>query len=148
MVDQPRFRQAVTADHLDWVRTRLMLDQEFLESARHGFSLIAAGFGSFSIFEGLTIGESHVSELPKTFALIVTAIGVIVILLGMGHDRKMTAFIEEDEFGTSPVPELPNEPRPLYMAAAAAGIEVISSLALLRLPQSFGGEDIREQLPG
>jgi hypothetical protein len=66
----------------------------------------------------------------------------------MGHDRKMTAFIEEDEFGTSPVPELPNEPRPLYMAAAAAGIEVISSLALLRLPQSFGGKDIREQLPG
>jgi hypothetical protein len=134
MADRPRSGQAVTADHLDWVRTRMMLDQVFLESVRHGFSLIAAGFGSFSIFEGLTIGESHVSELPKTFALIVTGIGVIVILLAMAHDRKMTSFIDEDEFGTSPVPELPNEKRPLYMAAAAAGIGVISFVALLMLP--------------
>ena len=134
MVDQPRSRQAVTAEHLDWVRTRLMLDQEFLESARHGFSLIAAGFGSFSIFEGLTIGESHVSELPKTFALIVTAIGVIVILLAMAHDREMTGFIDEDEFGTDPVPTLPDENRPLYLAAAAALIGIVSFVALLLLP--------------
>ena len=121
-------------DHLTWVRTRMTLDQEFLESVRHGFSLIAAGFGSFSIFEGLTIGESHVSELPKTFALIVTVIGVIVILLAMAHDRKMTAFINEDEFGTDPVPTLPNENRPLYMAAGAVIIGIISFVALLRLP--------------
>ena len=126
--------EASAKDHLRWVRTRMMLDQEFLESVRHGFSLIAAGFGSFSIFEGLTIGESRAPELPKTFALIVTAIGVIVILVAMAHDRKMTSFIDEDEFGTSPVPELPNENRPLYMAAAAAGIGVISFVALLRLP--------------
>jgi uncharacterized membrane protein YidH (DUF202 family) len=134
MVDRPRSGQSVTADHLGWVRTRMMLDQEFLESVRNGFSLIAAGFGSFSIFEGLTIGESHVSELPKTFALIVTAIGVIVILVAMAHDRKMTSFIDEDEFGTGPVPELPNENRPLYMAAGAVIIGVISFVALLRLP--------------
>jgi hypothetical protein len=57
-----------------------MLDQAFLESARHGFSHFAAGFGSFSIVERLTIGESHVSQLPKTIAQIVTAIGVIVNL--------------------------------------------------------------------
>ena len=126
--------EASAKDHLTWVRTRMMLDQEFLESVRHGFSLIAAGFGSFSIFEGLTIGESHASELPKTFALIVTAIGVIVILLAISHDRKMTAFIDEDEFGTAPVPELPNEKRPFFLAAAAAGIGVISFVALLRLP--------------
>jgi hypothetical protein len=49
-------------DHLTWVRTRLTLDAEFLESVRHGFSLITAGFGSFSIFQGLTVGEREVSE--------------------------------------------------------------------------------------
>src|SRR5215212_8645814 len=86
--------------HLPWARTRMTLDADFLESVRHGFSLIAAGFGSFSLFEGLTLGESAGSELPKTFALIVTAIGVIVILLAISHDRKMTSFIDGDEFGT------------------------------------------------
>jgi len=121
-------------DHLAWVRTRLTLDREFLDSARHGFSLIAAGFGSFSIFEGLTVGERGASELPRTFALIVTAIGVIVILLAMEHDRKMTAWVDADEFGTEPVPELPDENRPLYLAAAAALIGIISFIALLRLP--------------
>jgi uncharacterized membrane protein YidH (DUF202 family) len=121
-------------DHLTWVGTRLTLDQEFLESVRHGFSLIAAGFGSFSLFQGLTIGEREVSELPKTFALIVTAIGVILILLAITHDRKMTAWVDADEFGAEPVPELPDENRPLYLAAAAVVIGLISFVALLRLP--------------
>ena len=125
---------AVPDDHLTWVRTRLMLDQEFLASARHGFSLIAAGFGSFSLFEGLTIGERQVSELPRTFALIMTAIGVILILLAITHDRKMTAWVDADEFGTEPAPELPDEKRPLYLGVAAAVIGVISFVALLRLP--------------
>ena len=134
MTDSPRPGDAVMADHLGWVRTRMMIDREFLESARHGFSLIAAGFGSFSIFEGLTIGESHASELPKTFALIVTAIGVIVILVAIMHDRKMTAWIDADEFRTAPVPELPDENRPLYLGAVAAILGVISFVALLLLP--------------
>jgi uncharacterized membrane protein YidH (DUF202 family) len=116
------------------VGTRLTLDQEFLESVRHGFSLIAAGFGSFSLFQGLTIGEREVSELPKTFALIVTAIGVILILLAITHDRKMTAWVDADEFGAEPVPELPDENRPIYLAAAAVVIGLISFVALLRLP--------------
>ena len=60
-------------DHLAWVRTRITLDQEFHEWTRHGFELIAAGFGSFAIFEGLTFGESERSELPRAFALAVTA---------------------------------------------------------------------------
>lgn len=121
-------------DHLTWVRTRMMLDQEFMESVRHGFSLIAAGFGSFSIFEGLTLGERQVSELPKTFALIVTAIGVILILLAMLHDRKMTAWVDADGFGAAPTPELPDENRPFILGAAAAIIGVISFIALLLLP--------------
>jgi hypothetical protein len=121
-------------DHLTWVRTRLTLDAEFLESVRHGFSLITAGFGSFSIFQGLTVGERGVSELPKTFALIVTAIGVIVILVAISHDRKMTAWVDADEFGAGPVPELPNENRPLYLAAGGAIIGLVSFVALLLLP--------------
>jgi uncharacterized membrane protein YidH (DUF202 family) len=121
-------------DHLTWVRTRMTLDAEFLDAVRHGFSLIAAGFGSFSIFQGLTIGERQVSELPKTFALIVTAVGVIVILLAITHDRKMTGFIDKDEFGPDHVPTLPDENRPLYLAAAAALIGIVSFIALLLLP--------------
>ena len=121
-------------DHLIWVRTRLTIDKEFMDAVRHGFSLIAAGFGSFSIFEGLTIGEREVSELPRTFALIATAIGVIVILLAIAHDRKMTAWIDADEFGVGPVPELPDENRPLYLGAVAAILGVISFVALLLLP--------------
>lgn len=121
-------------DRLTWVRTRMTLDQELLDSIRHGFSLIAAGFGSFSIFEGLAIGERQVSELPRTFALIVTAIGVLAILLAIAHDRKMTAWVDANEFGEGPVPELPDENRPTYLGAAAVVIGIISFAALLRLP--------------
>lgn len=112
----------------------MTLDSEFLESVRHGFSLIAAGFGSFSIFEGLTLGERNVSELPRTFALILTAVGVVLIVLAFIHDRKMTAWVDADEFGAAPVPELPDERRPFYLAAAAAAIGVVSFVALLALP--------------
>lgn len=121
-------------DHLTWVRTRMTLDHDFLDSVRHGFSLIAAGFGSFSIFEGLTIGERQVSELPKAFALIVTAIGVMIILLAIMHDRKMTAWINSDEFGAGSVPELPDENRPLYLAISAAALGMVSFIALLFIP--------------
>jgi hypothetical protein len=130
----PDSSEASPTDHLTWVRTRMMLDTEFLDSVRHGFSLITAGFGSFSIFQGLAIGERQVSELPKSFALIVTAIGVILILLAITHDRKMTVFIDKDEFGPDPVPTLPDENRPLYLAAAAALIGIVSFVALLLLP--------------
>jgi hypothetical protein len=122
-------------DHLNWVRIRMLIDQQFMESVRHGFSLIAAGFGSFSIFEGLTLGERQVSELPKAFALIVTAVGVAVISLAIAHDRKMTAWIDADEFGVGPAPKLPDENRPIYLAIAAAAIGVISFVALLLLPR-------------
>jgi hypothetical protein len=123
--------EALPDDHLTWVRTRMMLDAEFLDSVRHSFSLVVAGFGSFSIFEELTISERHVSELPKTFALIVTTIGVIVILLAIMHDRKMTAWIDADEFGAEPMPQLPDVKRPFSLAAAAALIGVFSFVALL-----------------
>jgi uncharacterized membrane protein YidH (DUF202 family) len=134
MTSQPSPDNLIRTNHELWVRTRLQLDAEFLEALRHGFSLIAAGFGSFSIFQGLTVGERVVSELPKTFALIVTAVGVLVILLAITHDRKMTAWVDGDEFGTEPVPELPDENRPLYLAAGGAIIGLVSFVALLLLP--------------
>lgn len=105
-----------------------------MAAIRHGFSLIAAGFGSFSVFEGLSVGERHVSALPKTFALIVTAIGVVVILLAVDHERKMAAWVDADEFGAEPPPELPDERRPYVLAGAAVLIGVVSFVALLMLP--------------
>jgi hypothetical protein len=119
---------------MTWVLTRMTIDREVMESVRHGFSLIAAGFGSFSIFEGLTVGERHASALPKMFALIVTAVGVIVILLAIAHNRRMTAWVDADEFGAGPAPELPDENRPLFLALAAVAIGVVSFVALLQLP--------------
>jgi hypothetical protein len=133
-MNQPVPETQIRTNHEMWVRTRLQLDAELLDALRHGFSLIAAGFGSFSLFEGLTIGERHVSELPKTFALIMTVIGLIVILLAASHLRKMTAWVNADEFGDEPVPKLPDENRPLYLAAAAASIGIVSFVALLLLP--------------
>jgi uncharacterized membrane protein YidH (DUF202 family) len=134
MSSQPVPAKLTRANHEMWVRTRLQLDAEFQEALRHGFSLIAAGFGSFSIFEGLTIGERQVSELPKTFALITTVIGMIVILLAASHLRKMIAWVDSDEFGSESVPQLPDENRWLYLAAAAIVIGAVSFIALLRLP--------------
>ena len=126
--------ETATRDHLTWVRTRLSLDQDFLASIRYGFSLIVAGFGSFALFEGLTIGERQVAPLPRTFALISTAIGIIIILVAVGHARKMTAWVNADEYETDPVPELPNENRPLYLAIAAVIIGAVSFVAMLLLP--------------
>ena len=134
MTSQPVPDNLIRTNHEMWVRTRLQLDAEFQEALRHGFSLIAAGFGSFSIFQGLTIGEREVSELPKTFALIMTIIGVIVILLAASHLRKMSTWVDTDEFGSESVPRLPDENRPLYLAAAAEAIGIVSIIALLLLP--------------
>ena len=121
-------------NHLLWVRARMLVDDRFLDVIRHGFSLIVAGFGSFSLFEGLTIGEHHVSALPKTFALIVTAIGVIVILLALRHAASMTAWVNTDAFGDRAPPPLPEERQLMGLAIAAVVIGVVSFVALLLLP--------------
>jgi hypothetical protein len=59
---------------------------------------------------------------------------VILILTAAQHFRAMSAWADADEFGSEPVPQLPNEKRPLYLAAAAVIIGVISFIALLLLP--------------
>jgi uncharacterized membrane protein YidH (DUF202 family) len=120
--------------HLLWARNRMLVDDELLDFTRHGFSLIAAGFGSFSLFEGLTVGERHVSPIPRTFALIMTAIGVIVILLALRHAARMTVWVNADAFGEGAAPPLPDENRLVVLAIAAVVIGVVSFVALLMLP--------------
>jgi hypothetical protein len=120
-------------DHEMWVRSRLQLDAEFQDALRHGFTLITTGFGSFAIFDGLATMHRG-DEVPKAFALAATAIGMIVILLAGIHLRKMTAWVDGDEFGTASVPRLPDENRSLYLAVAAIVIGAVSFIALLRLP--------------
>ncbi len=119
--------------HQSWVHTRLLLERQFQDSLREGFAMVAAGFGSFAIFDGLAAVRTH-EALPKTFALIITAIGVGVIVAALTHYRKMTAWADGDEFGAGPVPTLPDERRPYRLAAAAAVIGVVSFVALLLLP--------------
>jgi hypothetical protein len=123
---------SATKDHLTWVRTRMTLERDFRETSTWGFALITAGFGSFAIFDGLTFLDRR-SDLPLAFALGATAVGVVVILLAMLHYQKMTAWVDTDEFGSLPVPKLPNERRSIWLAAAAMAIGLISFVALLLL---------------
>lgn len=134
MAKPPMADDNLPSDHLRWVRARLLVDDELLDFTRHGFSLIAAGFGSFSLFEGLTVGERHLSPLPKTFALIVTAIGVLVILLALRHAARMTAWVNADAFADATPPLLPDENRLVVLAIGAVVIGVVSFAAMLMLP--------------
>ncbi len=122
--------ESMHPDHLSWVRTRLSLERDFRESVSRGFALIVAGFGSFAVFDGLAVSNEH-EDLPKSFALIATAIGIGAILLGVEHYRKMITWVDEDEFGHIPTTSLPDEQRPMIVAVAAAIIGAISFVALL-----------------
>ncbi len=126
------------AEHMSWVRTRMTLDKEFIEWIRHGFSLIAVGFGSFAFLDGLVggLGEHAVgsaSEPSRIFSLTMTFIGTLLIIIALRHYRLMVEFVNLDEFGEQPVLELPNEKRDEYLAVGAVGIGVISFMALLVL---------------
>jgi hypothetical protein len=126
----PSHPEARLRPHLGWVRTRLTLESDLRETTSRGFALIAAGFGSFAIFDGLAFGEHRV-ELPLTFALVATAIGIAVIFLGIVHYRKMAAWVDDDEFGSTEAPKLPNELRSILISVVAMGIGLISFIALL-----------------
>lgn len=123
----------VTVDHLAWVRTRLILERDLRDGMVQGFALITTGFGSFAILSGVAPAAEH-QALPRGFALAATAIGVFVILLGIEHYRRMVAWVDADEFGQRPTPRLPDERRPILMAAAAAAIGAISFVALVLNP--------------
>src|SRR5687767_22662 len=103
-------------EHLRWVQTRLMLDGELMEAVRHGFSLIAVGFGSFAFLEGIvgSVGEAASFTTPsRAFSLAATAVGMIVVLVAIRHNRRMTAWVNADEFPLEDAPELPEEQLPL-----------------------------------
>ena len=110
-----------------------MLERDFRDTTSRGFALIASGFGSFAIFDGLAINDRR-DSLPLAFALVATAIGMVVILLAILHYRKMTAWVDAEEFASLPAPELPNERSSVVVAGSAIAISLISFIALLLLP--------------
>ena len=126
-------------EHMTWVRTRMTLDQEFVEWLRHGFALITVGFGSFAFLDGLVggLGAEHrgsSSEPSRVFSLVVTVIGVLLIIIALRHYRLMVEFVNRDEFGDVSTLPLPNEKRSEYLATGAVAIGVVSFVALLMLP--------------
>jgi uncharacterized membrane protein YidH (DUF202 family) len=135
MIDEPSIADG-GGEHLTWVRTRMNLDAELREWFRMGFSLIVAGFGSFAFLAGVVEalhGEEglQVTNPSKAFSLIATAVGVGLILTAVNHNRRMAAWVNADEFGKGPAPELPNEQRLYYLSAAAVILGVIAFVALL-----------------
>lgn len=125
-------------DHMSWVRTRMTLDTDLKEWIRHGFGLITVGFGSFSFLEGLAsvLGESTGPGLEspsRIFSLVANVIGVLLVASALRHNRKMIEFVNEDAFGGSPPPPLPDEKREGYIALGAIAVGVISFVALLFL---------------
>ncbi|MFN8591759.1 MAG: hypothetical protein U0031_09900 [Thermomicrobiales bacterium] len=121
---------ASPGEHLSWVRTRLSLERDLRETVAQGFALIVVGFGSFAIFDGLAENRDR-EDLPKSFALIVTVIGIAIIALGLRHFLRMAAWVDEDEFVGAAKVELPDERWPVLLASSAAIIGVISFGALL-----------------
>ena len=107
-------------DHQSWIHSRILLNREFFDAWREGAAMIAAGFGSFAIFEGLASVAGH-DALPRAFALAITALGVVVVSLASWHHRKMKAWVDIDEYGSLPAPELPDE----RLADIAAGATIL-----------------------
>jgi uncharacterized membrane protein YidH (DUF202 family) len=121
---------AATGDHLSWVRTRLTLERDLRDAVARGIALITTGFGSFAIVDGLATNRDRES-LPKLFALAATAVGVVLILLGIEHYRRMTAWVDNDAFADTAKLDLPDEQRPMLTAIGAAVVGVVSFVALL-----------------
>ena len=124
---------AATIHHLGWIRTRLVLERDLRDAVAQGFALITAGFGSFAILSGGAPAAEH-QALPRGFVLGATAIGVLVIVLGIAHYRRMTAWVDADEFGGQSAPTLPDERWPVLTAAGAAVIGAIVFMVLLLNP--------------
>lgn len=124
---------------MSWIRTRMTLDTELMEWIRHGFALITVGFGSFAFLDGLLggMGEREgfsVTEPSRIFSIIATAVGMLLIVIALRHNRLMVEFVNRDEFGERPEMSLPNEKREYYLAYGALALGAASLIALLLLP--------------
>ncbi len=124
-------------EHIRWVQTRMMIDEQLMQTVRHGFSLMAIGFGSFAFLEGIVggLGESsHVTTPSRAFSLVATAVGIGIVLVAMRHNRRMMAWVNADEFPSGEAPDLPDEelPQRVGMAAVIIGVCSFVGLVLLR----------------
>lgn len=115
METTPVLDPRIAQDRQSWIHSRLLVEREFFTFVREGFTMIAAGFGSFAVVQGLATGHAR-DQLPKVFALAMTAVGSIVIVLAGKHNRKMIAWVDADAFGTDVAPRLPDERRTDYLA--------------------------------
>jgi uncharacterized membrane protein YidH (DUF202 family) len=123
-------------EHVRWVQTRMMLDEQLMQTVRHGFSLIAVGFGSFAFLEGVVGGLSESSDITtpsRAFSLAATAVGIGIVLVAMRHNRRMMAWINADEFPSGEAPDLPDEELPQRVGMAAVVVGVCSFVGLLLL---------------
>lgn len=117
----------------------MTLDAELMEWIRHGFSLITVGFGSFAFLDGVLggLGEHggrSTTDPSRIFSILATAIGMLVILIALRHNRMMVEFVNRDEFEGTPPLALPNEKREEYLAVGAVILGAVSFVALLILP--------------
>ncbi len=125
-------------EHMSWVRTRMTLEKDLMEWIRHGIGMITVGFGSFAFLRGVVgaLGEGGTpgdTEPSRIFSLVATAIGVLVIVVALRHNRKMVEFVNADEFGRDQTIALPDETREEYLAIGAIAIGLVSFVALLLL---------------
>ena len=52
-------------ENIRWVQSRMMLDEQLMQTVRHGFSLIAAGFGRFAFLEGVVGGPGEAAHITR-----------------------------------------------------------------------------------
>jgi hypothetical protein len=112
----------VVEEHMSWVRSRMALDAELMEGVHRGMTWIGASFGSFAILQGIVgaAGEGEGFTSPsRGFSLVAIVIGIVLILIAADHNRKMTIWVNQEEFSDGEAPELPDERRPFLIAAAA-----------------------------
>jgi multisubunit Na+/H+ antiporter MnhC subunit len=124
-------------ENIRWVQARMMLDEQLMQTVRHGFSLIAVGFGSFAFLEGVVGGPgeaSHITTPSRAFSLAATAVGIAIVLVAMRHNRRMMAWVNAEEFAAEEAPALPDEelPQRLGLAAVVVGVCSFVGLVLLR----------------
>ena len=129
-------RRLQDRENIRWVQTRMMLDEQLMHAVRHGFSLIALGFGSFAFLEGVVGGfgeSSHATEPSRAFSLAATVIGVVIVLLAIRHNRSMMAWVNADEFPDGEAPDLPDQELPERLGIFAIAVGVCSFIGLLLL---------------